>query len=268
MSSAPRGNALRTLRIGALLGVLVFVALGAWQTKLRSTDWNDTLWVALYPINGDGSAATERYVTNLDVSKYAAVDSFMAREAKRYGVAIEQPVYPILAARVDELPPAPPPDGNVLKIIWWSLKLRYWAGRQDPGYETGPDPDIRIFVVYHDPEVTERVPDSLGLEKGLIGVVNAWAGPRETGANNVVIAHELLHTLGASDKYEPATSLPLHPDGFAEPDRDPLYPQRRAEIMGGRIPVSPDEATIPGSLRSTVVGPATATEINWIAERR
>ena len=26
------------------------------------------------------------------------------------------------------------------------------------------------------------------------------------GANDVVIAHELLHTLGATDKYDPATT--------------------------------------------------------------
>lgn len=256
------GNFLRTLRISILFGVLLFVALGAWLAKLRSTDWNDTLWIAMYPVNGDGSAVVDRYIEDLSANEFAAVESFMAREARRYGVPIEQPVYPVLAATTSELPPAPPRDRNMLKVIWWSLKLRYWAARQDTGIE-GPDPDIRVFVVYHDPETTGRVAHSLGLEKGLIGVVNAWAGPRETSGNNVVIAHELLHTLGASDKYDPATTLPIHPAGYAEPDRQPLHPQVKAEIMGGRIAVSAREAKMPASLRSAVVGPETAAEIRW-----
>ncbi len=257
-----QGNVFRAMRISVLLMILVFVALGAWLAKKRSTDWNDTLWVAMYPINGDGSAVTENYINALTDDDFAAVETFMTREAKRFGLTIERPVYPLLAARVRELPPQQPADGNPLKVMWWSLKLRYWASRQDNGFD-GPDPDIRLFVVYHDPEVTQRVAHSLGLEKGLIGVVNAWAGAPETPTNNVVIAHEMLHTLGATDKYDPVTSLPVHPDGYAEPARHPRHPQRKAEIMGGRIALSPTEAEMPASLKRTLVGPETAVEINW-----
>jgi len=49
--------------------------------------------------------------------------------------------------------------------------------------------DIRIFVLYHDPALTPVVPHSLGLAKGLIGVVYAFAAPEMTGENAVVIAH-------------------------------------------------------------------------------
>ncbi len=82
--------------------------------------------------------------------------------------------------------------------------------------------------------------------------------------NNVVIAHELLHTVGATDKYSPADNLPLFPIGYADPDRQPLYPQSMAEIMGGRIPVSETQAVIPKSLVQAMIGPQTALEINWI----
>ena len=78
----------------------------------------------------------------------------------------------------------------------------------------------------------------------------------------VVITHELMHTLGASDKYD-AANLPLHPQGFAEPERRPLYPQRAAEIMGGRIPLAPGRARMPNSLGEVLVGGYTAAEINW-----
>ena len=83
------------------------------------------------------------------------------------------------------------------------------------------------------------------------------------GSNDTVIAHELLHTLGATDKYDLRSNQPAHPDGFAEPDREPLYPQSFAELMGGRIPVSSAESTTPESLQQVIVGAKTASEIGW-----
>jgi hypothetical protein len=73
-----------------------------------------------------------------------------------------------------------------------------------------------------------------------------------------------LHTLGATDKYEPATNQPLFPDGYAEPEAAPLHPQKRAEIMGGRIPISTTRADTPSSLKRVVIGAKTAREINWL----
>ena len=98
----------------------------------------------------------------------------------------------------------------------------------------------------------------------MVGIVNAFASRRHRGANKVIISHEFLHTLGASDKYSPGTGHPIGPDGLAEPDRQPLYPQRYAEIMGGRIALAADDAIIPKSLRYTVIGPQTASEIRLV----
>ena len=55
----------------------------------------------------------------------------------------------------------------------WSLKLRYWAWNISR-HAQEPE-DVRIFVLYHDPALTPTVPHSLGLTKGLIGVVYAFA---------------------------------------------------------------------------------------------
>jgi hypothetical protein len=144
----------------------------------------------------------------------------------------------------------------------WSLKLRYWAYTHDD-YD-GPSPDVRMYVVYHDPQESSRLQHSLGIQKGLIGVVNAFASRNMTQSNNVVIAHEFLHTVGASDKYDPANNRPLYPQGYAEPGRQPLYPQRRAEIMGGRIPLSQSRSVMPESLSQAAIGEQTALEIRWI----
>jgi hypothetical protein len=84
--------------------------------------------------------------------------------------------------------------------------------------------------------------------------------------NNVIIAHELLHTLGATDKYHSGTGQPREPDGLADAARTPLYPQAAAEIMAGRIAMSPDDAVIPQSLHYTVIGAATAAEIGMAGD--
>jgi len=105
---------------------------------------------------------------------------------------------------------------------------------------------------------------SLGLEKGMLGVANVFASRRQAGSNNVVLAHEMLHTLGATDKYDLQTTLPIFPDGFAEPQKTPRFPQDAAELMGGRIPISDARAEIPDDPTQCVIGSATARELRWL----
>jgi hypothetical protein len=256
------GNLLRSFRIALLAYVLLMVALTAWLTRARVTDWDSTLYMAIYPVNGDRSEQTRDYLSSLDADAFASIPEFFAREGKRFGLAIEQPLAIELGAEVAEPPPVPPASANPLAIAWWSLKLRWVAWRTEHA-QSLPAPDIRMFVVYYDPETHERLAHSLGLAKGMIGVVNAFGRGDYDERNGVVIAHETLHTLGATDKYDPTTSLPSYPDGYAEPDREPLHPQRKAEIMGGRIALSPTQAEMPERLALCVVGDGTAEEIRW-----
>jgi hypothetical protein len=216
----------------------------------------------VYPINGDGSQVVNSYIDTLSSDAFLPVSEFLSKEAKRYQLDISRPVTMKLGSLVNTKPPVPPERGNTLAIMWWSLKLRYWAWRHDDF--DGPEPDARMFVLYHDPNREPKLKHSLGLKKGLIGVVNAYASRRLAGRNNLVIAHEFLHTVGATDKYDPATSQPLHPDGFAEPDKQPLFPQKLAEVMGGRVPISESRAEMPSSMRSLRIGKLTAQEIHWI----
>ena len=50
-------------------------------------------------------------------------------------------------------------------------------------------------------------------------MVYAFATPEMDGENDVVIAHELLHTVGASDKYLPGNDAPRFPDGYGDPNQ-------------------------------------------------
>ena len=253
---------LRKLRILFLLFILFLVAGNAWLTKVRATDWDRPLRVVIYPINGDGIVETSAFIESLQKATFEPIEQFLKREAERYGLALNRPVAFYLAPEVHTIPPKAPGNGNVLKVMWWSLKMRYWAYGAS-AYD-GPAPNIEIFVVYYDPLRHERLDHSLGLEKGLIGVVNAYTGEALAARNNVIIAHELLHTLGATDKYDLSDNQPLYPDGYAEPDRRPLFPQRKAEIMAGRIPLSSDRAVMPESLKQALIGDKTSREINWI----
>jgi hypothetical protein len=252
----------RNLRIGILLFILAVVAWNNWYDRLSTTDWDETLTVGIFPVDETVDRATQAYVAGLGDSDVADVEAFLNEEAASYGISIDRPVAVRMFRRVTETPPERNPGGGMLGNMWWSLKMRAYARRA--ALSTGQDmPKIRIFVVYHNPEFTQVVPHSVGLQKGLVGVVHAFAGRELRGSNNVVIAHEILHTLGASDKYDLATFAPLYPFGYAEPDRNPRIPQEFAEIMAGRYPVGPNQLEMPESLDEVVVGTMTAAEIRW-----
>ncbi len=253
----------RQLRIGALLLVLGVVAFGTWLSRARTTDWDAMLWIAIHPLNADGSPVSEAFIENLSDRSFEAIETFMGREGERYGIGIDDPVRVALYGRADELPPVLEPGANPLQVALWSLRVRWWAAHSTDDGERAP-PHIRMFVLYHDPGISQSVPHSLGLQKGLLGVVHAFADPAMGGQNNIVIAHELLHTLGAGDKYDLATGQPVFPGGYADPEQVPLHPQRRAEIMAGRTARSAADWVMPDSLSEVAVGPTTAAEINWM----
>jgi hypothetical protein len=254
----------RRIRIAILVLILINVAVGTWLTRVRTTSWDHPLRVMIFPINADGGAGTAAYLTGLRKDTFQPIADFMRSEAQRYSVSAYAPVDVYLGAEISRRPPDPPFGGSTLQIAVWSLRMRLWAWR-NAAFD-GPAPEVRIFVLYHDPEQVTSVAHSLGLQKGLIGVVNAFASQEQAAQNNVIIAHELLHTVGATDKYDTVSgsNLPAYPDGYAEPDKAPLLPQDFAEIMGGRIPRSQREAEIPESLDQVLVGATTAREINWL----
>jgi hypothetical protein len=252
----------KTIRITVLLVVLVIAAGRTWLDRVNTQGWKNPLWVGIYPLNADGSPVAERYIAALSREDFEIIESFFAREAHRFGVALAEPVHIELYPQGKQLPPELEPGAGLSGVMWWSLKMRWFAlhATQVPGRTPSR---IRIFVLYHDPTTLQTVPDSHGLQKGLVGVVHAFAQKNMAGENNIVIAHELLHTVGATDKYDAGTGAPIYPAGFAQPDQEPRYPQPSAEIMAGRRALSPTDFEMPTGLRDVVVGAVTADEIRW-----
>lgn len=251
----------KAIRIGILLFILFFVALSTWLSQSRSTDWNNSLWIKIYPINADNSEASGNYIKSLKVEHFADIEAFIATEIARYGKKLNRPLRVELGLPVKEQPPQIGADFGRLDIMLWSLKMRWWASNT-AGEQDSIVPDVRIFVRYYEPDSIFVLENSVGLQKGMVGIVNAYASRRYRGTNNVIIAHEFLHTLGATDKYDPGTGQPIPPDGLADPLKTPLFPQTNAEIMGGRVALAADDSVIPKSLKFAVIGPLTASEIN------
>ncbi len=251
----------KIIRIFILLLILISVALGTWQTKTRSVEWKHTLPVNIYLLNGDDSATVAKYLRGLTVQDFKPIETFMRDEAARYGRASSASIEIRLGEVIASLPPEPPRNGSALEVMAWSLKMRWWSYRN--AGTSGPSTQVKLFLLYFDPAQSERLAHSTGLQKGLIGRVNVFASRDMAKQNNVVITHEFLHTLGATDKYDPATNLPLYPDGYASPELMPLLPQRYGEIMAGRTPLSQTSAVTPASLDDALIGIKTAQEINW-----
>jgi len=145
----------RSIRIFLLLAVLAGVALNAWLDRIGTQSWQEPLWVGLFPLNADGSAPTQDYVAALTMKDFAGIEDFFAREGRRYGLKLEQPVHVELYPLGSKLPPTLDPSAGPLGIAWWSLKLRYFAAQavQVPGRAP---PRIRLFLLYHDPAALER----------------------------------------------------------------------------------------------------------------
>ncbi len=256
-------NSFKTIRIFFLLMILLFVALYSCEQKRASTSWYKTVEIMIYPINVDGSAVVDHYIKTLQDKNFSHIDKFMAREAKKYHLILSTPTKTRLGSQIKIMPPTPPePGSGILSVITWSIKFRYWAWKNTPDDESNLR-RARMFVLYHEAVDGKRLAHSYGLNKGLLGYVNAFASKEQQGQNNIVIAHEFLHTVGASDKYG-LDGEPIFPIGFASPDLADPYKQKKAEIMAGRIPISATESHMPRSLKSCVIGKETALEINWL----
>jgi hypothetical protein len=253
----------RLLRIVVLLVILVIVAGSQWLTRERVTDWKEPIWMTVYPVAADGHPATLAHVRGLGAGAFSEVGEFLARQARRYGRDVDVPLVVQLAPVSTALPPDVPAAGNRLAIAAWSLKMRWWAWQRGRG-DGLPRADVQMFLLYRQPGGAAALERSVGMQKGMYGIVNAQAARNSAPRNRLILAHELLHVLGATDKYDYATGQPFAPDGLAEPDRAPRYPQRLAEIMGGRIAVSGSRSVEPPSLRSCMIGPLTAAEVGLL----
>lgn len=250
------------VRVALLLAVLVIVLVYAAHdvyTRRARNAWRRTLDVAFVIVTKEGVDAGAVDALRQRVPDLAAR---LAAELARY--------------RPDAAPPfafttyGPTPLATPLPVLGTGLSgaARYaWDLRRftrDVDGRAGVPTrgfDARLYLVVGPP--SERaVVEGMSEEGGRVGIALAELDARSVDIALFVAAHELFHTLGASDHYGPDGSA-LVPQGLAEPDRTPLYPQAFAEIMARNRPLSPSDEARPESLDELAVGPSTAREIGW-----
>lgn len=255
----------KTVRVALLLALLVAVVVYAVHDVLSRrarNAWDHTLDVALVIVtepNVDVSATAELRRRAPDLART------LSEELRRYRPSAPPPFGFVFYGPVPlEHPlPAAPEDGMVAAARYtWDLRsftadVDARAGVPSRGF------DSRIYLVVRPP--SERaVVEGLSQHGGRVGVARAELDHETVDLALFVAAHELFHTLGADDHYG-ADGRVLLPDGLAEPDLVPTFPQRRAEIMARNRPTSATSEERPDSLAELGVGPRTAREIGWLS---
>jgi hypothetical protein len=253
---------IRYLRIAILLTILLIVAGNQWLTGSRLSSWEKPLWITIYPVLADSGADIRSYAENLKADSFRDIGLFLKQQASRYGRKLETPIVIQVARPSTASPPPLPTESSGLNVALWSLKMRWWSWRNSGQDGLAPD-DVRMYVLYQKGQSNFPLERSVGIKNGSYGLVHAVASRSMAARNRIVITHELMHVLGATDKYDLSSGQPIAPGGLANPEQSPLYPQKRAEIMGGRIATSASRWRQPASLKSCVVGEVTATEIGW-----
>jgi hypothetical protein len=157
---------------------------------------------------------------------------------------------------------------------WWRIAMqsmafpRYFRGL---AFDHGIDArafGVRAYVVYTAGDGDDIASHSRGAEKGHFAVAYVSLDEKNPAYALASIAHEICHALGAVDLYDESTYLPQHPEGFMEPYRQPLYPQRYAEIMAVDLPIGHGLETEIHSLDQLRIGYRTAADMGWIGEEQ
>ncbi|NMO15921.1 hypothetical protein HPC49_13850 [Pyxidicoccus fallax] len=245
-----------------LVGLCVALVWGFSVQRQRDerTTWTRPLRVAVVLLGEDDGAA--QVLRN----GLPRLESWFAREHLRHRPdGLKEPVRFEVFGPVHPEAPLPWPDDA---SSGWLGRLRYMrtlqgalepldtAVRLEPrGY------DARLYVVVES-DTSSTFAEGVGAAGGELGLVQARVKGEDATLALTALAHELLHCLGATDKYD-AQGHALLPQGLVDPERSPLLPQQQAEVMVGEVPLEAGTGKLPDSLDELAVGPLTAAEVRW-----
>jgi hypothetical protein len=262
-----RSRRFYAIRVGVLLavlgGVLIYAAKD-YSARHQRRSWRRPLEIALIllergEVDPDALARFEARVSELELT--------LARQFARYGGKLT----PIHFRRFGPVPQRGPPplaagDPGPFEPLRLSFALWRFARDSDAAAGLTASFDGKIYVLLSEPKSERQaLVEGLGEEGGRIAVTSIELSEDSVDFGLFVVTHEMLHLLGATDRYGPDGNAVL-PDGLGEPELRPTYPQPGAEVMArGRV-ISPGQEVPPGHLDELRVGHKTATEIGWVAE--
>ena len=244
-----------------LVGVLLWAGNDWWRRRERLA-WQRPLRVALVLVEREPVAeATLKALT----SRAFELERRLTSEYHRYRESPSAPFSLVVQGPVTANRDAPRVGEQDLAGLvrhtytrWrWTREVDQRAGVASRGY------DARIYLVLKparrgQPAFVEGESEA----GGRVGVALADIDEDMIDFALFVAAHELFHTLGATDKYD-ARGNARYPEGFADPARQPRFPQPGAELMARSVPLSSTAERPPNTLDELWVGTATAREIGW-----
>jgi hypothetical protein len=264
---APGRATFRKVRIAFLLSILVVTAAWGGSTEYRRRirgRWERPLQVGVVLLAPEGGVDAESWRRGASL-----LSGRLAQEMGRWrgpgAIPFEISVVgPVAWGRSLPFSPA---SGSPLDRAWHAIEV--WRTVREIDRAAGGVVggfDIRVFVLaatlHGDPV---GFAEGSGALNGEVAFVRGSAGG-DLAMPLLAVGHELLHTVGASDKYD-GSGHAREPAGLADPDRVPLFPQEHAEWMVGEVPIAPGRGRLPGSLEELRVGPVTAAEIGWVKAR-
>lgn len=249
-----------TVLLTILLGVLLWASGDYYQRRARTT-WQRPLRVALILVEREPIEPSTIALLNHRVHE---LERRLASEYKRHEGREFTPFLLDVTGPVDaERAPPNTEEPGTLGLLRDTCARFFWTRDVDARADiTRTGYDARIYLVMRRAERGLAFVEGESEYGGRVGIAQADIDPEMIDFALFVATHELLHTLGASDKYD-AAGRALYPTGFAEPERSPLYPQPGAEIMARNRPLSPGTERPPNTLDELFVGDATAREIGW-----
>ncbi|HEY1960203.1 MAG TPA: hypothetical protein VGH28_31555 [Polyangiaceae bacterium] len=251
-------------RLAVLTSILLVVVLYAWHdvhARHARKAWDHTLSIAVVVLR-DGPVAPSAIDALRE--RAPALEDRLAAELHRYRPSAPKPFSFTFYGPIDGVPPPPAPRGDgIIDLARHTWDLHRWASDVDARGAFSVDAaDSRIYVTAQPPRSKKHMIEGASEQGGRIGTVTVDLDERTVDFALSVIAHELFHTLDATDHYDESGRATI-PDGLAEPDLVPRYPQRFVEIMARGRPISPSEEVVLDTLDDLAVGPTTAREIGW-----
>ncbi len=240
------------LLLAMLAGVVVF-AIRDVQNRHARTEWKRTLNVALVivrvgVVDDAAVVGVERRAKHLE--------EVLTRELHRYRDTPEKPFALSVFGPVDALP-APQPGDGIAAEVKQAWEMHRWRTPIDD--ELGLDADAydsRVYLVVRPAGQGQQFVEGASEQGGRIGMTDVELDKSMVDFALFVSAHELLHTLGAVDRYDETGHT------FASQGPKPKG-AILTEVMGHGRPSPTGVDMPPESLDELWVSPETAKEIGW-----
>lgn len=259
------------IRVAFLLSILFLVLLFAWNDHRRRTgrnDWQEPLRVGivLLQLGSVAPGAVEALSERVGVLEERLSSEYLRYQSN--GIEVGERTQMFQVIRYGPLNVLSAPPSALGDALWDRARHAYalwrYTRRVDSDLEIPTRGlDSRIYVLARSP-VSANISFVEGFSQsgGHFGVANVELSEATVDLALSVVAHELFHTLGATDKYD-ERGRTLIPDGLPEPNRVPRFPQPGVEVMArNRVLDATTEVPLQ-SLAELWVGPITAREVGW-----